>query len=196
MFKFNTEKVFGAVDSVVSDEGKVKSICTSVKEELMAALPTAPEFLYESEQPKGVSDIELSPMQKIGNAARDQLFDRRRSALKLAGLDPTSEFNKQIQINEIQKVIRDSVDLVAKGKYATKAEIQLMIARIEAAEAGTVFSDKKVDPSIFEAASKFADVVSGNTTNPGPIDTKRTFTFAEALESAKQEYSKPAEFSI
>ena len=175
---FNVDKFFDSMHSAISDEGKVSGICNQTKSLLNDALEKAPEFLSELPNER---EIQLTPEQKLGNASREMLFKSRRRALERSDLDETTKFNKARQIDDSEQVIKESVALLAKGKYATKTEIRNMIARITAAESGIGYEQH--EPGIDEAVQRMVTNITNGTTN------ERAFTFEEALNHAMENAS-------
>lgn len=171
---FDSDKFFSICKSITSNEGKGTAICKKAKKLLTDALSTAPDVL--TEQPSD-AEIALSPEQMIGNASREMLFESRRRALERSNLDETTKFNKARQIDDMEQVIKDSVDLLAKGKYATKGEIEMMLARITAVESGIGYEvhEQGVDEHI---QAKIDDILSGIP------EEKKAFSFEEAFNGA------------
>lgn len=159
-----------------SSEGKTAKRCNYLKKTLKEMHAEAPVFL--TEQPEDKEEIEMSGTQLLGICLANDTLNKRRRALQRAGLDATTTYNKMKQINDIEKVIRESVELIAKGKYATKAEIEMMIAKIEAAETGICYEQhsEAVDNAI---VSSIGNTITGNLSN-------RAFTFESALNEAKK----------
>ena len=164
--------------NVFSSKGKVKKLCENVKTRLNDACEEAPEFLTELPDDE---EIELTGEQVVGLGFMHMTFDSRRRALKRAELDPTVEFNKAKQIDDLENVIKDSVKLLAKGKYATKTETRNMIARITAPESGIGYEQH--EPGIDEAVQRMVTNITNGTTN------ERAFTFEEALNHAMENAS-------
>ena len=125
--------------AVLSYEGKVKKICEKMRRELEEKYKGAPEKLIK--QPIE-QEIKLSEWQMIGNASRDSLFEARKRALKRSDL--TDEGKRQVEknIDELEKVITDSVKLLAKDKFATKSEIKEMQDRLVEAEKKITYKDE------------------------------------------------------
>lgn len=170
----NSEAFDKLYEDTKSDDGKVKHICSEIKKTLTETYANAPDVLAEA-VPE--DEVKLSSFQKIGNIARKDLFNSRRAALKQAELDETAKCNKAKQIDDLELVIQDSVALIAKGKYATKSEIQVMLARITAAEAGIDYEshDEAVD---MDKQKTVDNILDGD-------QTKKAFSFEEALNEAK-----------
>ena len=90
--KFNEE-----YEKDMSSEGKVERICKKVRCTLLKNYKSAPDYLLEEPDEK---EIELGVWQKIGDAARNDLFKERRCALELSDLSEGAKTKvKKISMN-------------------------------------------------------------------------------------------------